>query len=162
MPAKVQVLKNSCVCIAALSFGFGFDMRESCLGRRAKKLRGVVLRHSVLEMYFLLGQRCTKGNYGCNSRDVLCVKNLLAYCQLLRQTPVKWKYFSQWNHIHTCWVIPPMTSTFFLDRMTWMTQREVWFLSALLHIRPSPCSSSWPRQSRETSSRLHWRQMKTW
>lgn len=47
-------------------------------------------------------------------------------------------------------------------RMTWMTQSVVWYLSAQPPTRPSPCSSSWPRLSRATSSRLLWKQMRKW
>jgi len=47
-------------------------------------------------------------------------------------------------------------------RMTWMTRSVGWYLSAQPPTRPSPCSSSWPKLSRETSLRLPWRRMKKW
>jgi len=56
-----SVLKTSCVWIAALASMFGFDMGQSFPGRRVKKMRERMLKPSVLEMSFLLGQRCTRG-----------------------------------------------------------------------------------------------------
>lgn len=78
------MLKNSYRWIAALSSVFSFDRWESFPRRRGKKIGEGMLRHTVSAMYFLLGQRFTKGNYGCNGGDALCVGSLLTYCQRLR------------------------------------------------------------------------------
>lgn len=43
-----------------------------------------------------------------------------------------------------------------------MTPSVVWYLSAQPPTRLSPCSSSSPKLSRETSLRLLWKQMKKW
>ena len=47
-------------------------------------------------------------------------------------------------------------------RMTWMTRSAAWYLSVQPPTRPSPCSFSWLRLSRETSLRSLWKQMKKW
>lgn len=58
-------------CVTAV---FGFDVWGPS-GRRAKKMRGGKLRHSVLEMYFLLGERCAENNGG----KLLCVLSVLRH-----------------------------------------------------------------------------------
>lgn len=60
-------------------------------------------------------------------------------------------------HLH-----PPPVCFGPFPRTTWMTRSAAWYLSAQPPTRPSPCSFSWLRPSRETSLKSHWKQMKKW
>lgn len=83
-----------------------------CLGEGGK------LRHSILEMYFLLGERCAS----YNGADVLYTENFFVCCQFSDTCEME---ILQSVKPHLYWSFPPIISAFFLDRMTWMTQREV-------------------------------------
>lgn len=136
---KHLVLKNIWLCYCCVWFW--------CLGVVWAKKRGK-LRRRVLGMYFLLGER----GAGYNGGKLLCVLSVLRHLWNGNTSVSETTSVQVFSTNHFC----------FLDRMTWMTQREVWSLSALLHTRPNPCSSSWPKQSRETSSKSPWRLMRTW
>lgn len=58
--------------------------------------------------------------------------------------------------------LPPFPRSAPSDRTTWTTRSAAWYLCAQPPTRPSPCSSSWPRLSRETSLRWPWKRTKKW